>query len=451
MDCVNNWLANMKYSISFRTLLVAFLVLVLSFAGEVNASFDSFYRGAPDLVLNAIEQTNATTFRVVVCNQGEASTGAGKLGLVLQSNEGQIEERTYKNVTIPSGSCIAYLAQAVDGYTTSGARKVSVTGTIRFEGNRKELKLTNNRLTLPAKRSRIDASDAQNTDNQVSTDPVYDLWGNSESGVNWYSSTNTATNNSLYSNSNGYSNSYSTNYSGDNGDFSPASPTWAMRKAAQNVVYVYTGPGNGSWYSYTSGNNGNYYYTPYSTNGYNTTYRGNSTSFSSGSPVNTDAYPGYQSVTVGSNRPGYSYVGSDTNCYTWNSNTNRYEWMCNGNSSNNGYWNNNDYGQPDLYLSNLKQNGGRSELIAKVCNQARAMDSTRQITIRISNGNYNTTTSTFVQLQKNGCSDVTVPFGDLNLNYNNSTYLLYGEIDLYNGVSETREDNNTGYWRLQIQ
>jgi hypothetical protein len=90
-------------------------------------------------------------------------------------------------------------------------------------------------------------------------------------------------------------------------------------------------------------------------------------------------------------------------------------------------------------------------VIARICNQAGAMDTSRQITLRISNGNYSTAVSTYVQLQQRGCSDVTIGFGNLNLNLTGAVYLLYGEVDLYNNVSETREDNNTSYWRLRVQ
>jgi hypothetical protein len=345
-------------------------------------------------------------------------------------------------VSIPSGTCAAYVAQAVDGYTQAGSRKVSVTGTIRFEGSRKELKLSNNRLTLPAKRSRVDASDISARTSTVSKDPVYDLWGNSESGVSWY---NSNTNSSGYTSSPSYGTS-----GGTNGDIDPSSPTWAMRQNAQNIVYVYTAPGSGNWYSYVPSSNGTYVYRPYTPDGYSSTYTRTNVynTFTAPAPTSTNTYHTIDPVTWP--QSGYSYVGSDSACYRWNSSGNRYEWICNTGGS--GNWNSSySYGQPDLYLSDLRQNGTKSELIARICNQAGAMDTSRQITLRISNGNYSTAVSTYVQLQQRGCSDVTIGFGNLNLNLTGAVYLLYGEVDLYNNVSETREDNNTNYWRLRVQ
>jgi hypothetical protein len=29
--------------------------------------------------------------------------------------------------------------------------------------------------------------------------------------------------------------------------------------------------------------------------------------------------------------------------------------------------------------------------------------------------------------------------------------MLYAEVDIYDNVAETRNDNNASYWRLQIQ
>jgi hypothetical protein len=79
------------------------------------------------------------------------------------------------------------------------------------------------------------------------------------------------------------------------------------------------------------------------------------------------------------------------------------------------------------------------------------MSTSRQITLRITNGNNTTLTSSFIQLLKGGCSDIAVPFGNLNLNWTGGYYMLYAEVDIYDNVAETRNDNNASYWRLQIQ
>lgn len=452
-------------------------VCALSAASVSANSFDTMYQGSPDLVFNVLEQKSATTFAFTVCNQGDVSTGNGKLNVVLQSNEGQIEERTYQNTVIPAGSCLNLSMYSVDGYTTAKKRKTAVTGTVRFEGNRRELKTNNNRVVLAAKKSRVDVSEIsyQNMATTTSNDPVYDLWGNSDSGVNWYapdtssyynnnanssSYYNNNTNGSYYNNGN-YNNGYYVNPAGTNGNISPASPTWAMQQGNQNVVFVYTGYNTGNWYNYGPNTNGSYTYSPYNpnTNTYNSTYGNTSTStntyntFESNGPTSTNTYHVFQPTSTNTNTSTNTYNtfapgNYNSNCpqwvKVWVTSSQTYEWQCSTNYTA-------PTGNPDLYLANLKQNGGRSELTAKVCNQGDSMLSSRQITMRITNGNYNTTTSSFVQLLKGGCSDISIPFGNLNLNWTGGYYMLYAEVDIYDNVAETRNDNNASYWRLQIQ
>lgn len=101
-------------------------------------------------------------------------------------------------------------------------------------------------------------------------------------------------------------------------------------------------------------------------------------------------------------------------------------------------------------MSNLRQNGGRNELIATVCNQGGKMTTSQTATIRISNGSYATTRAFVSQLNQGGCTDVTIPFGSLQLNYSGRSYLLGADLDFYNNISETREDNNMSYWGIVI-
>ncbi len=412
-------------------------------------SFDVMYQGSPDLVFNVLKQESATSFAFTICNQGDVSTGNGKLNIVLQSNEGQIEERTYQNTNIPSGSCLNLSMYSVDGYPVASKRKSAITGTVRFEGGSRELRTNNNRVVLAPKKSRIDVSDInyQNMTTTTSNDPVYDLWGNPDSGVKWY------TPNTFYGN--GYqsgNNWYYVNPEGTRGDIYPASPTWAMRQGNQNLVFVYTGYNTGNWYYYHHNDRGNYTYSPYwdharpgtrtSTNIYNT--------FDANGPTSTNTYHVYDPNTSSStnNYNTFAPGNYNSNCpqwvKVWDTSSQTYRWQCSS-----------SYvvpvGNPDLYLADLKQNGGRSELIAKVCNQGDSMSTSRQITLRITNGNNTTLTSSFIQLLKGGCSDIAVPFGNLNLNWTGGYYMLYAEVDIYDNVAETRNDNNASYWRLQIQ
>lgn len=78
------------------------------------------------------------------------------------------------------------------------------------------------------------------------------------------------------------------------------------------------------------------------------------------------------------------------------------------------------------------------------------MSSKGQISLRVTNGTYQTSTSTERQLYKGECYDAPIPIGNLNIN-RNGTYLLLVEVDIYNNVLESRSDNNNSYWRMQIQ
>ena len=449
-------------------------------------------------MLNALEQQSATTFRFKVCNQGDISTGEGRLNIVLESNEGQTEERTYKNVTIPSGACTNFSMYAVDGYTTAAKRKNSVVATINFNGVRRELRTTNNQITLAPKKSSVSTSDSGYKSTGTSKNPVADLWGTNDSGTKWYNSNTNYTNNSTYSNNgstttnsncnNGYYNNgtyyngcsnYSSNSTNPNGDFNPANPTWSMQYGARNIVYVYTGIGSGGWYTYTPNSNGNYLYSPYNpntsyySNGYyynndGSTSQNSYNTFTAGAPARTNTFSTFDlngngdSIYNNNNSNNYNYNNSNNSNSTyynpWNYNTPCSRWVnvYNTNTQTNDLRCSNETynyisGSPDLYMNQLKQNGGRSEFIGKICNQGDQMTSSQQLAVRLTNGQYTTTASTFVQLLRNGCADITIPFGDLNLNWTGNTYLLYAELDIYNNISEVRRDNNASYWRIQIQ
>lgn len=55
---------------SLRITLASVIGLTACLASPMlHASFESFYQGSPDLVLSALEQQSATTFRFKVCNQ----------------------------------------------------------------------------------------------------------------------------------------------------------------------------------------------------------------------------------------------------------------------------------------------------------------------------------------------------------------------------------------------
>jgi len=314
------------------------------------------------------------------------------------------------------------------------------------------MKTSNNQVVLGARKSRVDVSDVNYAYTNTSTpsnNPVYDLWGNSENETKWYTSNssnyyqNTIPNNSIYYNNNNspfYNNgNYYYNPAGTNGDIVPASPTWAVRQGNQNMVFIYTGYNQGSWYSYGPNTNGNYTYYPY--NGINQNYE----YYETNNIYNTgNSFQSNQPLYNNTFAPGNYNSSCPQWVKNWNTSTQSYQWQCS-----------NTYvtptGNPDLYLSDLKQNRGRSELIGKVCNQGDNMTSAQQIAIRVTNGSYNTSISSFVQLLKGGCSDITIPFGNLNLNWTGGQYVLYAEIDTYNNVTEVREDNNASYWRIQVQ
>jgi len=474
---------------SFSRGLAATTVVLMASMNALStyaSSFDSFYQGSPDLVFNVLEQKSATSFAFTICNQGDVSTGNGSIGIVLQSNEGQNEERTYQNMSIPSGSCVALSMYSVDGYKAASKRKTAITGTVRFDGARRELKTDNNQITLAAKKSRVDISQINYNTVSSSSSPTSDLWGNSDNETKWYTTNNNngnyyynnngtynpnCNNNSIYATNcvsyNGtswYTNNGSTNYNGTyyygngtNGDIRPASPTWAMQQGSQNLVFVYTGYNTGAWYNYSPGNNGYYNYTPYTNNNYTGTDTNGYNTFQSNAPTSWNEYRVGQ---MGNSNNGYYYNNNDTpNTYApgnynsscpqwvkvWNTGNQSYEWTCSNNYVQ-------PTGNPDLYLADLKQNGGRSELVGKICNQGDSMTVSRQVTVRATNSQYNTTAATYVQLLKGGCTDISIPTANLNFNWFAGTnYLVYAEVDIYNNVQETREDNNASYWRIQIQ
>ena len=78
------------------------------------------------------------------------------------------------------------------------------------------------------------------------------------------------------------------------------------------------------------------------------------------------------------------------------------------------------------------------------------MGNQAQITLRIGNGTQSVTTSSFVQLARAGCSDIAMSLSSFNIFTKPQGVLFYAEIDIYNAVRESREDNNNSYWRLVI-
>lgn len=371
----------MKSSASRILSIVTAGFAISSFStGVFASSFDMAYQGTPDLVFNVLEQKTAATFTFIICNQGDIGTGNGKFNIVLQSNEGKIEERTYENINLSAGSCTNLTMYSVDGYAMGSKRKSAITGTVRFVGDRTELRTANNKIVLLAKKSRADVSDINyrsNSTKTVSNDPVYDLWGNSDNTTKWYS---TPQNNNYYDpnnyNSNGFSsNGYynnTTNY--NNGYVNQTNPTWSSASGNQNLVYVYTGYNNGGWYNYTPNGYGNYTYTPYNNytnNGvfYNNDYNQYPT-FNANQPNGTNSYY-IPNTYVPYNNNGNSYNtfapgNYNSSCQqwlkTWDNYSQTYQWKCSNNYSI-------PVGTPDLYLGELRQNGGNFELIAKVCNQ----------------------------------------------------------------------------------
>lgn len=419
-------------------------VTVLSSANAFAGSFDTVFQGYPDLVFNVIEQKSATSFAFTICNQGDVGTGDGKINVVLQSNQGQIEERTYENANLASGACTNLTMYSVDGYPAASKRKTAVTGTVRFEGGREEMRTGNNTVTLPAKKARADVSDINyRATSTPSNNPVYDLWGNSDGGVKWYSTPQN------YNYNNGY---YGHSYS-SNGYSNQANPTWNAFNTP-NVVYVYTGYNNGGWYNYAPNNNGNYTYTPYN----NSTSEGvfyyndynHYVNFDANQPYgnayynNSNGYVPQYAQTYNA----YSPLNYNSSCpqwvKTWDNYSQTFQWKC----SNNTYTP--QSGTPDLYLAELRQNGSAYELTAKICNQGDAMNSSGQITARVTNGSYKTMTTSSKQLYRGECYESAIPIGNLNI-VKYGTYLLYVEVNMDNNVKESRSDNNNSYWRMQIQ
>jgi hypothetical protein len=422
---------------------VSGIVAVLSSANAFAGSFDSIYQGYPDLVFNVLEQKSATSFAFTICNQGDVGTGNGKINVVLQSNQGQIEERTYENANLASGACTNLTMYSVDGYTTASKRKTAITGTLRFEGDKEEMRTGNNKVTLPAKKARADVSDINyRATTATSTDPVNDLWGNSDGGVKWYATPQ----------NNAYNNGYYNNTSYNNGYYSQPNPVWNT-SGTQNVVYVYTGYNNGAWYNYAPNGYGSYTYTPYSNYTSDGTFYNNDynhyVNFDASQPYG-NAYYNYTNGYVPLYAQTYNTYGPvnyNSSCpqwvKSWDNYSQTFQWKCS-----------NTYtapeGTPDLYLAELRQNGTSYELTAKICNQGDAMNSSGQITSRVTNGTYQTSTTSYKQLYRGECYESAIPIGNLNI-VKYGTYLLYVEINVNANVKESRSDNNNSYWRMQIQ
>ena len=132
-------------------------------------------------------------------------------------------------------------------------------------------------------------------------------------------------------------------------------------------------------------------------------------------------------------------------CSRWEFNnfTGRYEWRCEG-----GIWG--GYGSPDLYMSTVRQNGSRNELIATVCNQGDAMASSKKVFIEISNGTQSVSNGTYMQLNRGGCINASFDIGSFTMAFKPIMVLYSAQIDGYNEVRESREDNNVSHWRLTI-
>ena len=425
------------------TFLGALSIALLS-VSTASASFDAYFSGSPDLTLNVIEQQDRSTFRFIICNQGDTSTSKGTILATIRGSDGNSEERYFRNTTIPSRKCTAYDLESVSGYTTSSKRKVSVTGEVEWIGTVSELKTNNNSLRLPPKKARVDISEISEKTTKVKTDPVYDLWDN-ESG-----STSIKDGRTYYPSGGSVSGVSSTSNNGaTNGDFSPSNPTWAFRQGQQNIVYVIR---DGVYYPWYDANGvrfsrpGENWNTPW--------YDSNNSNY--GSATNPT-----RNIRRVENRT----TGSSSFCNAYNPQTRSYEWVCASyyaegeGPSNSTSWTPNNpnpptdwwyRGRPDLILRNLRQNGGRSEFIANVCNAGDTMTSSQSSTLRINNGNYSTTATFFAQLERNGCTDVYVNFSNLNIVTNGNNNQFFAELDVYSNIAESNEENNKSFWWIRI-
>ncbi len=420
-------------------------IFLLSLSTASVASFDAYYAGSPDLTLNVIEQRSKSTFRFIVCNQGDTSTATGNIRATIRGSDGNFEERYFRNTSIPSGKCTAYDLESVSGYVVSSKRKVSVQGMIEWIGDRAESKTNNNTLRLGAKKARVDISEISEKTVSTKVDPVYDLW---DSGTD----TTTVKDGHTYYPSGGSS---SSGNGATNGDFSPANPTWAIRQGQQNIVYVIR---DGTYYPWYNSNGvmfsrpGENWNTPY--------YDSNNYNYGSINPVTTN---GQGNVRRVENRT----LGSSSFCNAYNPQTRSYEWVCasyyadgDTSSNNSTSWSNNSNTPPtqsgwyndksDLSLKNLRQNGNRSEFIANVCNGGEKMYSSQSSTLRISNGNYSTTATFYAQLERGGCTEVYVNFSNLNIVTNGNNNQFFAELDIYANIAESNEDNNKSFWWIRV-
>ena len=470
--------------------LSAFSALLSLLAVQTTqASFsDTFNADAPDIAVKSLEQSNSTNFITTLCNIGDTNLENTKMRLYLSSKAGNVDEKIFPSTSIAVGNCLSIPMATTTSYGAATNRTSPVTIVINIEGGIRESNTANNILTLNARTVKYTAplnmSITTGIKKPKRASPVNDLWGTSGSQTVWYEGNTTNYNSN--SNWNGYSNSYPNNYSNgaNNGDFSPSNPTWAQRAAAQNVIYVNTGYGYGNWYNGIITSNGNYIYSPYY-NGYNGSYNGSTNSYNTfSSPYNssTNSYNTFGTTSNGSTNT-YNTFGATPNgstntyntftstvspstntyntfdpygngvrpnppssqCNRWEFNnvTGRYEWRCDG-----GVWG--GYGSPDLYMSTVRQNGSRNELLATVCNQGDAMLASRKVLVEISNGAQSTSQGVYMQLNRSGCMDVSLDIAGFAMPFKPITVLYYAQIDGYNEVSESREDNNTSHWRLMI-
>jgi hypothetical protein len=458
------------------------LSVLLSFlaAQTAQASFSrTFNAGTPDISVKSLEQINATNFTVTLCNIGDTDLENAKMRIYLSSKAGNVDERILPSTSIAASNCLSTPVATTTSYGAPKTRTSPVTVVVNIEGGIRETNTTNNILTLNARTTKYIAPNSGSSTSikkPKKTSPVNDLWGTSGSQTVWYEG------NTVGNTSNSYWNGYSNG--SNNGDFDPAGPTWAMRNAAQNVIYINNGYGNGTWYNGLITSNGNYIYSPYSpyanglygpsTNSYNTfgaTSNGSTNSyntFNGSIRPNTNSYNTFGATTNGSTNTFNTFtstVSPSTNTYNtfdpyigttrpnpphsqcsrweFNSFTGRYEWRCEG-----GVWG--GYGSPDLYVSTVRQNGSRNELLVTICNQGDAMPNSKKVLVEISNGSQSTSKGVYMQLNRSGCIDAALDIAGFAMPFKPITVLYSVKIDGYNEVSESREDNNTSHWRLNI-
>lgn len=454
---MNNFTSYLRY-------IVLFFLIGMSIQ-VAEAWFESFYEGSPDLVLSRIEQESAQVILVEICNQWGYSTGYGPLKISISpTGKNNYQERNYSNISFSKGECRAFKLQKLTKLSSASSRSYSIVVKAAHSGDRSEIKTINNSLLLAARRST--ATQAVSTSKIKNSQITEDLWGNSANYFSTYQNSWTQTSfypntssssiypNSYYQNSNNsyYNYNYTSNSSNPNGDFNPANPTWEMQQ--KNAIYVYSLPRNGYWYTYNSTGNNTYYYTPISSNNenYNSSYNGypDNYPYYSGNfqgsfwAYNNGSYPLNNGTYYSSNQPD----SIPYNCTKWqfNPSTGRYEWYCNG-----SVWG--GYGQPDLYLKDFKQNEASWDFVATVCNQGDSMQTSSQIAVRISNGvgYWSVSSYKYMSLANGWCTDISVSTSTLSMFGYAADYIFYVEVDANKTVTETREDNNTSYWRMRVQ